>query len=175
MLQCFRRDGRKHYGTGSSRARHDHVLHEGSTTVIASFARAVEPGTWAQPQDDNQRAQARYGREFKDRANRAAFDGSDRAGKSGGLRLPEAHTAAAGRLPLFTPQPGSWFWVLVLKWRSCGSSATSANTRSSPTERSQACRSRTPGMSITQPPPAMRSLEHAVTPNAYLVESRVFG
>ena len=33
-----------HYGTGSSRERHDHARRQSSNTAIASFARAAEQG-----------------------------------------------------------------------------------------------------------------------------------
>jgi hypothetical protein len=44
MQQSLRRNGRKHYGTSSSRERHDHARRQSSNTAIASFARAAEPG-----------------------------------------------------------------------------------------------------------------------------------
>ena len=41
MVRSFRRNGRKHYGTSSSRERHDHARRQSSNTAIASFARAA--------------------------------------------------------------------------------------------------------------------------------------
>ncbi len=51
MVRSFRRNGRKHYGTSSSRQRHDHARSPSSNTAIASFARGAEQGTRHQPQD----------------------------------------------------------------------------------------------------------------------------
>jgi hypothetical protein len=46
----FRWNGRKHYGPGSSRERHDHARRPSGNTVIAGFARDAEPRTGDQPQ-----------------------------------------------------------------------------------------------------------------------------
>lgn len=51
MVRSFRWNGRKPYGTGSSRERHDHARRASSNTAIASFARDVEPRAGDQPQD----------------------------------------------------------------------------------------------------------------------------
>lgn len=49
MVRSFRWNGRKHYGTGTSRERHDHARRPSSNTAIASFARDAEPGTGINP------------------------------------------------------------------------------------------------------------------------------
>ncbi len=51
MVRSFLRNGRKHYGTNSSRQRHDHARCPSSKTAIASFAHAAEQGTGHQPED----------------------------------------------------------------------------------------------------------------------------
>ena len=51
MVCSFRWNGRKHYRTGSSRERHDHVRRPSSNTAIAGFARDAEPGVGDQPED----------------------------------------------------------------------------------------------------------------------------
>ena len=43
MVRSFRWNGRKPYGTGTSRERHDHARRPSSDTAIASFARDAEP------------------------------------------------------------------------------------------------------------------------------------
>ncbi|WP_347313130.1 hypothetical protein [Defluviimonas sp. SAOS-178_SWC] len=43
MVRSFRRKGRKHDGTGSSRLRHDHARCPSGNTAIASFDRAADP------------------------------------------------------------------------------------------------------------------------------------
>ena len=48
MPRSFLRNGRKQYGTGSSRKRHDHAPCQSSNTAIAGFARAVEGHAAAQ-------------------------------------------------------------------------------------------------------------------------------
>lgn len=48
--------------------RHDHARRQSSNTAIASFARAVEPGTRHQPEDGGEVAQAGDGRGHEDRA-----------------------------------------------------------------------------------------------------------
>ncbi len=100
MVRSFRRIGRKHYGTGSSRQRHDHARRQSSNTAIASFARAAEPGARYQSEDRGEVAQAGDGRGYEDRADRAAFHRADRGRGGDGRRIPAAHVAAIGRLPL---------------------------------------------------------------------------
>ena len=72
MVGSFLRNGRKHYGTSSSRERHDHARRQSSNTAIASFAHAAEPGTRHQPEDGGEVAQARDGRGYEDRADGTA-------------------------------------------------------------------------------------------------------
>ena len=67
MVRSFRRDGRKHYGTGTSWERHDHARRPSSNTAIASFARDAEPGTGHQPQGGGEVAEASDGRGSEDR------------------------------------------------------------------------------------------------------------
>ena len=45
MVRSFLRNGRKHYGTSSSRERRDHARRQSCNTAIAGFARAAEQGT----------------------------------------------------------------------------------------------------------------------------------
>jgi hypothetical protein len=49
MVRSFRWNGRKHYGTGTSRERHDHARRQSSNTAIASFALGTEPRSWINP------------------------------------------------------------------------------------------------------------------------------
>jgi hypothetical protein len=49
MVPSFLWNGRKPYGTGSSRERHDHARHPSSNTAIAGFARDAEPGAGINP------------------------------------------------------------------------------------------------------------------------------
>jgi hypothetical protein len=58
-----------------SRARHDYARRQSCTTAIASFARAVEPGTGHQPEDRRKVAQAGNNRGYEDESEAAAFDG----------------------------------------------------------------------------------------------------
>lgn len=84
--------------TGSSplaRARR-----QSSSTAIASFARAAEPGTGHQPQDGGKVAQARDGRGYEDRADGTKLDGFDWVRGGDGCRVPAPHAPAAGRLCL---------------------------------------------------------------------------
>ncbi len=100
MVRSFRMDGRKHYGTSSSRLRHDHVRRQSCNTAIAGFALAAERRVGDQSQDGRQVAEAGDGRGFEDRPEGAALDGSDRGRGGDDRRLSTAHAAAAGRLPL---------------------------------------------------------------------------
>src|SRR5690554_1726957 len=65
MVRSIRWNGRKHYGPGSSRERHDHVRRPSSNTAIASFARDAEPRVGDQPQDGCEVAQAGHGGGFE--------------------------------------------------------------------------------------------------------------
>ena len=49
MVRSIQWNGRKHYGTSSSRQRHDHACRQSSNTAIASFDRGVEPGVGINP------------------------------------------------------------------------------------------------------------------------------
>ena len=49
MVRSIRWNGRKHYGTSSSRQRHDHARGQSSYTAIASFDRGAEPGVGINP------------------------------------------------------------------------------------------------------------------------------
>lgn len=49
MVRSLRQNGRKPYGTGTSRERHDHARRQSSNTAIASFALGAEPGAWDHP------------------------------------------------------------------------------------------------------------------------------
>jgi len=100
MVRSFRRNGRKPYGTSSSRERHDHARRQSCDTAIASFARAAEPGAWHQPQNRLEVAQARDRRGSQDRTEGTSLHGPDRGGGGGGRRVSASHAAAAGRLPL---------------------------------------------------------------------------
>jgi len=94
-----------HYGTSSSRERHDNARRQSSNTAIASFARAAEPGTGHQPQDGCEVAQACDGRGYENRADGAALNGADGSREGDGRCVPAPHAAAAGRLPLCPVQP----------------------------------------------------------------------
>ncbi len=99
VCRCDPFAGRKHYGTGSSRERHDHAGGQSSNTPIASFARTVEPGARHQSEDSGEVAQAGDGRGYEDRADRAAVHRADRGRRGDGCRIPAAHASAFGRLP----------------------------------------------------------------------------
>jgi hypothetical protein len=71
MVRSFRRNGRKPYGTSSSRERHDHARRPSSNTAIASFARDAEPGAGDQLKDGTQVAGAGDGRGLEYRAQGA--------------------------------------------------------------------------------------------------------
>jgi len=100
MVRSFLRNGRKHYGTGSSRERHDHVRRQSSNTAIASFARAAEPGARDQSEDGGEVAQAGDGRGYEDRANGTAVHRAGRSRGSDDRGISSPHAAAFGRLPL---------------------------------------------------------------------------
>jgi hypothetical protein len=51
MVRSIHWNGRKHYGTSSSRQRHDYARHPSSNTGIASFDRGAEPRTRHQSED----------------------------------------------------------------------------------------------------------------------------
>jgi hypothetical protein len=51
MVRSFPWNGRKRYGTGTSRERHDHARRQSSNTAIASFALDAEPGARDQRKD----------------------------------------------------------------------------------------------------------------------------
>ena len=75
-------------------------LVRGMARMIASFARAAEPGARHQPQDGGEVAQARDGRGPQDRAEGTAVNCADRGGRSGGCCVPSPDALAAGRLSL---------------------------------------------------------------------------
>ena len=62
MMRSFLRNGSKHYGTSSSRERHDHVRLQTRNKAIASFARKVEPIAGDEPDDGREVAQTRDSR-----------------------------------------------------------------------------------------------------------------
>ena len=66
----------------------------------ASFDRGTEPRAWDQSEDGGQVAQASDGRGSEDRAQRPALDCSKCRRRGHGCRVPSAHFAAVGRLPL---------------------------------------------------------------------------
>ena len=68
--------------------------------MIASFARAVEPGTRHQSEDGGEVAEAGDGRGHEDRAVGTAVHRADGARGGDGRCLPAAHAPAVGRLPL---------------------------------------------------------------------------
>ena len=68
--------------------------------MIASFARAVEPGTRHQSEDGGEVAEAGDGRGHEDRAVGTAVHRADGARGGDGRRLPKAHAPATGRLSL---------------------------------------------------------------------------
>ena len=68
--------------------------------MIASFARAVEPGTRHQSEDGGEVAEARDGRGHEDRPDGTAVHGADGGRGGDGRCLPAAHAPAAGRLSL---------------------------------------------------------------------------
>lgn len=49
MVQSFPGNGRKQYGTSSSRQRHDHAPCQSSNTAIVTFALVAEPGAGINP------------------------------------------------------------------------------------------------------------------------------
>ena len=100
MVRSFLRNGRKHYGTNSSRQRHDHARCPSSNTAIASFAHAAEQGTGHQPEDGGEVAQTHDGRGFEDRAGGASVHCADGGRGGDGRRVPAPHAAATGRLSL---------------------------------------------------------------------------
>ena len=51
MVRSFCWNGRKPYGTGTSRERHDQARRPSSNTAITGFAREAEPGVGDQPAD----------------------------------------------------------------------------------------------------------------------------
>ena len=57
MARFFRLNGRKPYGTSTSRGRHDHARYPSSNTAIASFARGAEPGAGDQVEDSREVAE----------------------------------------------------------------------------------------------------------------------
>ena len=83
MVRSFLANGRIHYGTGSSWARHDHACRQSCNTAIASFARGTEQRTGHQPKDGGEVAEASYGRGYEDRAEGAAVDSFERSGSGG--------------------------------------------------------------------------------------------
>ncbi|PYF06288.1 hypothetical protein C8J30_1302 [Rhodobacter viridis] len=123
MVRSFRKNGRKHFGTSSSWQRHDrasaappvqarwrgHAVRaaimracppsvQGLARMIASFARAAEPGARHQSEDGGEVAQARDGRGHEDRADGTAVHRADRGRRGDGCHIPAAHIAATGRL-----------------------------------------------------------------------------
>lgn len=103
MVRPFRRNGSKHYGTGSSRKRLDYARRQSCDTAIAGFALSVEQVARHHPQGGSEVAEAGDGRGHEDRAEGASFDSSDGSGGSHDRCLSAPHTAAAGRLPLCSP------------------------------------------------------------------------
>lgn len=75
-------------------------LVRGMARMIASFARATEPGARHQPQDGGEVVQARDGRGPQDRAEGTAVNCADRGGRGGGCCVPSPDALAAGRLSL---------------------------------------------------------------------------
>ncbi|PYF08677.1 hypothetical protein C8J30_1115 [Rhodobacter viridis] len=104
MVRSFRKNGRKHFGTSSSWQRHDRASAapsvQGLARMIASFARAAEPGARHQSEDGGEVAQARDGRGHVDRADGTAVHRADRGRRGDGCHIPAAHVAATGRLSL---------------------------------------------------------------------------
>ena len=68
MVRSFLCNGRKRYGTNTSRQRHDDAHHPSDNTAIESFDRGVEPDLWDQPEDSPEVAQAGNGRRSQNRA-----------------------------------------------------------------------------------------------------------
>ena len=54
MLPSIPWNGRKHYGTDTSRQRHDHARYPSGNTAIASYERGAEPAAGHQRQDGRQ-------------------------------------------------------------------------------------------------------------------------
>jgi len=100
MVRSLRWNGKKRYGTGTSRERHDHARRQSGNTAIASFAHGAEPGAWDQPEDGGEVAQAGDGRGSKDRAEGPSLHDLEPSRGGRGRRIPASHVATAGRLPL---------------------------------------------------------------------------
>jgi hypothetical protein len=100
MVRSFCWNGRKPYGTGTSRERHDYARRPSSNTAIARFALDAEPGARDQPEDGGETAEAGDGRRFEDRAEGPSLHDLDRSRGGSGRRIPAPHTPAARRLPL---------------------------------------------------------------------------
>ena len=98
MVRSFRRSVRKHYGTSSSRLRHDHARRQSCNTAITSFSLGAETRVGGKSQDGCDVAEAGHGRGSECRAEGAALHGFDRGGGGNDCHLPTAHTAAAGQL-----------------------------------------------------------------------------
>ena len=69
---------------------------QSGNTVIASFARAAEPGAGHKSQDRCEVAQACDGRGYEDRTVGATLDGSVRGGGSDDRRVSTSQAPAAG-------------------------------------------------------------------------------
>src|SRR3546814_18367590 len=100
MVQYRWPSTRKHDGTGTSRQRHDHVRVPSGNTAIESLDPGAEPTLRDQSEDGAEVAPAQLRRGRPDGTQAAALDGAVTGGGSADRRLSQAHTAAAGRLPL---------------------------------------------------------------------------
>ena len=95
MVRSFLWNGRKPYGTGTSRERHDHARRQSSNTAIAGFVLDAEPGAWDQRQDGGEMAEAGDGQVLEDRAECPSLHDLDPYGGGSGRRIPASHITAA--------------------------------------------------------------------------------
>jgi hypothetical protein len=114
MVLCFRCNGKKRYGTSSSRERHGYARRPSSNTAIVTFACDAELGAGNQPHDGCQVVEAVDGRGFKDRAEGSSLHdlGPSRGGS--GRRIPASHITAVRRSPCVRGIASGWHWACSL-------------------------------------------------------------
>ena len=88
------------YGSGTSRQRHDHARHPSGDAAIGGSAQRLSGAVPIEPEDGGQVAQAGLRARCADGPQGGSFHRSDGRGGSCNRRLPQAHPAAARRLPL---------------------------------------------------------------------------
>ena len=101
MVRSIRWNGRKPYGTGTPRQRHDHAGHPSSNTAIASFDRGAEPEAWHQSEDRREVAKARDGGRSQDGAEGSSLHRSQQCRGGKGCRFPKAHDQLRAHLADF--------------------------------------------------------------------------